>query len=166
VCILELNVTVNNIKILCCTTMPLWRIYVAGNNTTYVGILVKCPIFCQLLTKFVDSRQIFVKKKTLISNFTEIGLVGAALTHADGRTDRWTDIKLIGGFRNVMSTRRCFHIYRACICLCFTARTTQCNCYRLKRRQTKPRDRWKRGDIKWSSHKVRPSTNYSVVVWC
>jgi hypothetical protein len=37
-CIAELHVTVNNLKfkIKWCTKMLLWRIYVAGNNDTYL----------------------------------------------------------------------------------------------------------------------------------
>jgi len=45
VCNVELQVTGNNIKILSCTKMPLWRIDVASNNKTYLGLNVKCPIF-------------------------------------------------------------------------------------------------------------------------
>lgn len=69
--------------------MPLWRIYVAGNNKTYVGILVKCPIFCQLLTKFGDSRQIFVKKTPNIKFHGNRS--GGSRADTCGRTDRQMD---------------------------------------------------------------------------
>ena len=53
--IVELHVTVNNKNTECHTTMLLWRIYVAGNNTTYLGLHVTC----QILTEFGVSGQIF-----------------------------------------------------------------------------------------------------------
>jgi hypothetical protein len=44
--IVDLHATVKNVKILCCTKLLLWLIYVAGNNKTYLGFHVKCPIIC------------------------------------------------------------------------------------------------------------------------
>ena len=40
----------------CCTTMLLWQIHVAGNNTTYVGRHVKCPMLLWNKRMFVCSR--------------------------------------------------------------------------------------------------------------
>jgi len=45
VCILQVCVTVNYIKSECCTENLLWRIYVAGNNETYLGVHVRCLIY-------------------------------------------------------------------------------------------------------------------------
>ena len=46
VCIVDVHVTVNNIKILSVAQQCfLCRIYAAGNNETYLGLNVKCPIF-------------------------------------------------------------------------------------------------------------------------
>jgi hypothetical protein len=45
-CIAELHGTVNNIEILSAAQkLLLWRIYIAGNNKTYLGFHVKCQIF-------------------------------------------------------------------------------------------------------------------------
>ena len=44
VCVLELHITVNYIKMLYCTAMPLRQIYVACENETYVDLDVKCPM--------------------------------------------------------------------------------------------------------------------------
>ena len=41
--------------------MLLWRIYVVGNNRTYLGLRVKCPIFWPDVTRFVIYRQAFIK---------------------------------------------------------------------------------------------------------
>ena len=61
-CIVGLHVTVNNIKILSVTQKPLlWRIYVAGNNKTYLGRHVKYPILLIDFEKIWVSRQIFIK---------------------------------------------------------------------------------------------------------
>jgi hypothetical protein len=44
--IAEVHVTVNNIKILSVAQQfCFWRIYVSGNNETYLDLHVKCPIF-------------------------------------------------------------------------------------------------------------------------
>ena len=52
------------------------------------------------------SRQIFEKKKTQMSNFTKIRLVGAELFHADGQTDRRDEFEK-GSSRCVSSNIRC-----------------------------------------------------------
>ena len=67
--IAELTLIVNNIKILRVTTMPLWRIYVAGNNTTYLGLQVKFGIFCSVFIKFGVSPERF-SWKSPTPNFT------------------------------------------------------------------------------------------------
>ena len=36
-------------------------IHVVDNNKTYLGLHVKCPTFCLILTKFGHSSQIFTK---------------------------------------------------------------------------------------------------------
>jgi hypothetical protein len=41
--------------------MLLWRIHVAGNNTMYLGLQVKSPIFCSVFIKSRVSRQVFIK---------------------------------------------------------------------------------------------------------
>jgi len=39
VCVVELHITVNNEKNnVCCVTMLIWCVYVAGNNKTYFGL--------------------------------------------------------------------------------------------------------------------------------
>jgi hypothetical protein len=40
--------------------MLLWRIYVAGNNKTYLGLHVNCLYFCPILNKLEVSRQNFI----------------------------------------------------------------------------------------------------------
>jgi hypothetical protein len=42
VCVVLLKVVANCITTLSCTTMLLWRIYVAGNNNSYVRLHVTC----------------------------------------------------------------------------------------------------------------------------
>ena len=44
-CIVQLHVTVNNIKMSYCTTMFLRRKHVTGINKTCFGLHVKCPVF-------------------------------------------------------------------------------------------------------------------------
>jgi hypothetical protein len=58
--------------------MLLWQIYVAANNETYTGPHVSdfCSIFIQLLDTF--------SKMFLVSNFTKIRPVGAALRQTGG----------------------------------------------------------------------------------
>ena len=41
--------------------MPLWLIYVAGKNKTYLRLQDKCPIFCRILNKRGFCRQIFIR---------------------------------------------------------------------------------------------------------
>jgi hypothetical protein len=52
VCIVEVYVTVKNRTILSVEKLPLWRIYVAGNNELYFDLHAKSSI----LTKFRISR--------------------------------------------------------------------------------------------------------------
>jgi hypothetical protein len=64
----------------------------------YIGLHVKHRCSCQSLMKLKFSRQVF--EKYSVSNFL-IRLMGSKLFHADGRTDRQTDMtKLIVDFRN------------------------------------------------------------------
>ena len=57
VCLVELHVNVNLYKsIECCTIMLFWRIYVTSNNTTYVGLRVKCPMLHRNTIMFVCLR--------------------------------------------------------------------------------------------------------------
>lgn len=61
---------------------------------------------CPILSKFGVSRQIFIKSPPPpIPNFTEIGQVGDALTHAESRANRRTDVMCLkGAFFATMST--------------------------------------------------------------
>jgi len=45
VCIVELPVTVNYIKIFSVAQQCLWRVNMAGNRTAYCGLRVMCPVF-------------------------------------------------------------------------------------------------------------------------
>jgi len=54
----------------------------------YVGLLAKSRYSCQILMKLDFSRQI--SKNTQISNFMNIGAVGAELFHVERRTDGQT----------------------------------------------------------------------------
>jgi hypothetical protein len=67
--------------------MLLWRIYVARNYKTYLGLHGKCPIFvssdCNQIWSFTAHFHM-----SAISNFTEICPVGTELIHADRLTDR------------------------------------------------------------------------------
>jgi hypothetical protein len=67
-CIVELRVTVNNIKLLSVAQKCFYVEFVFP--VTIKLIHVKCPTFCPILTKFGVSRQIVTEAQ--ISNFTEI----------------------------------------------------------------------------------------------
>ena len=63
--------------------------------------MIQYPLFLSFLNanylNFLDRRS----KNPQIPNFTKIRLVGTEMFHADGRTDRQTDMaKLIVAFRN------------------------------------------------------------------
>jgi len=62
----------------------------------YVGLHIKCLLFCQIFVTLELSRQIFEKSSYQIHNL--IRQMGAELFHADRRTDR--HVKLIVAFRN------------------------------------------------------------------
>jgi hypothetical protein len=79
--IVNLHVSSNKKNVEFCTTMLLWRIYVADKNKTYFGLTVNCPI----LTGFGFSRQIFIKVSQ-VSNFILILSVAVELLHADRMT--------------------------------------------------------------------------------
>jgi hypothetical protein len=88
------HVTVNNAKLLSFVQQCLWWIYVASNNDTYLSLHVLRPMFLS------DFKQIWIfltdlHIKSPISNFTEIRLVGTALT--SGQTDT---TKLRSAFRD------------------------------------------------------------------
>jgi len=42
-------------------TVLLWGFNVVSNDKRYLGLKVKCPIFCPIVTKCGLSRQIFLK---------------------------------------------------------------------------------------------------------
>jgi hypothetical protein len=60
------------------------------HKCTYVGLHVKCLIFVLDLNKNLISLEKF-SKNIQMSNLMKIGILGAELFHADGRTDRQTD---------------------------------------------------------------------------
>jgi hypothetical protein len=81
---------------------------VAGNKRTSLGTYVKW--YCRpALTKFNISQHMFIEAP--ISNVTEIRAVGAALIHADRRSDM---TKLLSAFRdnaNSPEKRHFLHVY-------------------------------------------------------
>ena len=58
----------------------------------YIGLYVNGRYYGQILMKFEFSRQFFEKKKSQLSNLTEIRPVGAEILHEDGLMDRQTDM--------------------------------------------------------------------------
>jgi hypothetical protein len=60
-CIVELHITVNNIKILTAAQNSFMENLCHQQQKTSLGLHVKSPIFCPILTKFGISRQIFIK---------------------------------------------------------------------------------------------------------
>jgi hypothetical protein len=69
----------------CCATMLLWRIYFAGNNETYLGLHIKCPMLT--VTKCAFSRRILLE----IPNITFHGnLSSRSRDDTRGHTDRRT----------------------------------------------------------------------------
>ena len=86
---IQLHVTVNNIKIMFCTTILLCLIFVAGNNKTYVCLHVDCHVFwsdCNRLwifsTDFHKSSQYQISRKSVQWD---------PLIHAARQTDRQTN---------------------------------------------------------------------------
>jgi hypothetical protein len=71
----------------CCTKMLFFRIYVACNNETYLGLHVKCPMFLSHCNQIWGSPPPDrFSWKSPISNFTKIHPVRVALIRA-GQTD-------------------------------------------------------------------------------
>jgi hypothetical protein len=77
-CIVELHVNIKNIRML------LWRIYVAGNNKTYLCLEVKCPIF------LFSFNQIWSFSTDSYGNFHRI-LSSGSHVDARGRTDGYDE---------------------------------------------------------------------------
>jgi hypothetical protein len=65
--------------------MFLWRVYIPGNNKSYWGIHVKCPIYLSGFKPNLCTLNSFPWKSQIL-NFTEIRPAGAALIYA-GQTD-------------------------------------------------------------------------------
>ena len=61
--------------------MLLWRIYVIGNNRTYLGVHVKCPLFWSDVTTLGFYRQAFIKVPNI--KFHGYPSSGPALIRAD-----------------------------------------------------------------------------------
>jgi hypothetical protein len=81
VCIIEVHVTVDNITILSAAyKLLLWHICVTANSATYIGLHVKCLLFCPIFTKLEASEQIFIKVPS--SKFH-----GAIPIQVNGQTD-------------------------------------------------------------------------------
>jgi len=83
--------------------MLFWRIYVTGNNKTYLSLQAKCPI---ILSDFKNNLHLFDRfpSRSLISTPTEVRREGDALIHADRRKDRQKDMtKLRGAFRDYVN---------------------------------------------------------------
>ena len=72
----------------------------------YIGLHVKYPIFELDLNKNFISLEKF-SKNIQISNLMKIGILGAELFHADGRTDRQTDRQTDRHFVNAPKTIKC-----------------------------------------------------------
>ena len=82
-------------------TILLWRLLVVGNNETYFGPHVKCPIF-SILSIFGSSRQIFVKVFN-IKCYENPSSGSRADTY--GRTDV---MKLVDAFRQyAIASKKC-----------------------------------------------------------
>ena len=60
-CTVKLQATANKMKMLSIAQHCFYGEFVAGDNKTYLGLHIKWPIFCRILTKFGVSRQIFTK---------------------------------------------------------------------------------------------------------
>ena len=90
-CIVVLHVTVNNIKILSVTQKPLlWRIYVAGNNETYLDRHVKYPILLFDFENIWVSPKIYIKVPNI--KFHE-NPSRRSRTNTYGQTDGMTNLK-------------------------------------------------------------------------
>jgi len=104
----------------CCTKMHLWCTYVAGNNKTYIHLVMWSTRYsCTILSKYGVSPPIFIWSP--ISNFVKISSVGAVLIHADRRMEM---TKLRGGFHDYanapkMSRANC----KSCLKLQYWLRT-------------------------------------------
>jgi hypothetical protein len=108
-CIVELQLTVNNIKIFSVAQkLLLYRPYVAGNNKTHFGLYVKRPIFLpyskQIWSLYTDLHEV------PSSNFMEIHPMGDALIHKERSTDRQTDGRTKGR-KDMTKLRGAFHDY-------------------------------------------------------
>jgi hypothetical protein len=72
--------------------------YIGLYEKMYIGLYQECPLFMSDFNETKISLMIFEKYS---SNSMKIHPVGAEVFHADGRTDRQTDMtELIFAFRN------------------------------------------------------------------
>jgi hypothetical protein len=90
-CIVELQVTINNIKILSVAQPCYYGEFMSPATTqrNYLGIHINCPTFLFDFNQICLFSTIFMKPP--ISNFMEIRPVGAGLIHEDGQADRRTN---------------------------------------------------------------------------
>jgi hypothetical protein len=106
VCIVEEHVTDRCIKISSVDTkMFLWRIYVASNNTTYLDLHVKCPIFLSHFKQIRSSSRNFRESH----RFQIFGGNLSSGIRADRRRDRWADndIDILPDYANALKNDRC-----------------------------------------------------------
>ena len=82
------------------STMLLWRLFVAGNNSTYFRSSRSVQHFCLILTKFRRSRQIFIEVSNIKSHSKPLRGRPAENIRIDGRAVRQKDMtKLLGALR-------------------------------------------------------------------
>ena len=60
----------------------------AGNNKTYVGLHLNCPVFCQILTKFGASRRILIVRGIKFCDNPSIG----GRSDTCGQTDKHEEV--------------------------------------------------------------------------
>jgi hypothetical protein len=89
-----------------------WHIYVAANNIIYSGLQAKCATFLYHFNTIWNFPTDF-HQGTPFSNVTEIHPVGAALIHADRRTESWAEMtELINAFCNYTNAFKSTAIFK------------------------------------------------------